>query len=254
MHHLSFTYKNKPYSFTAPETWNEVSERQLLLWLSVLYGRAEEEGKLALSVPIFYGLSTKHYKALAPHQRLQIAPTLRKLFKENTLNVWLIRSFRLHFRKYYGPADKLSNLTAHEFFNICEPLYWQYKKKGDDSTLNALCAVLYRRKRSGIVDNDIREDITDAGIALRAKRFKGLAKLYKLAILFNYEGCRNFITAKFPEAFEGKGGQTKRRKDVTLALAGGPLGDHGATKKSNLYTFLEQLVNLIEQEEELKTR
>jgi hypothetical protein len=254
MHHISFIHKNKPMSFTAPATWNEVSLQQLLQWLIVLYGKAENETKLALSVPIFYGLPTKIYKALRPHERLQIAPTLRALFNKNTLNVWLIKSFRLHFRKYYGPADKLSNLTAHEFFNICEPLYWQYKKSGDIAKLNALCAVLYRRKRAGIIDDDIREDITDAGIGLRAKRFKSLSLNYKLAIVFNYEGCRSFITSVYPQAFEGKGGKSKRQNDVTLALAGGPLGDHPTTKKTNLYTFLKHLVNLIEQEEELKQR
>lgn len=254
MHRISFTHKNKDYTFTGPENWNQVTAKQLLQWIIVLYGKAEEESKLELSVPIFYGLTTKTYKALAKFQRLQIAPTLRGLFKANTLNVWLIKSFRLYLRKYYGPADKLANLTAHEFFNICEPLYWQYKKTNDERHLNALCAVLYRRKRTGIIDDDIREPITDAGIGLRAKRFKQLALGFKLAILFNYEGCRNFITGKYPEAFEGKKGKSKRPGDVTLALAGGPLGDHPATKITNLYTFLRHLVNLIEQEEELKSK
>ena len=241
-------------SFMAPSVWNEVSPRQLLLWISVLYGKNEEETKLALSVPIFYGLPVRVYKALKPSYRLQIAPSLRKLFNENQLNVWVFKSFRLFFKKYYGPADKLSNLTAYEFFNICEPLYWEFKKTGDVRHLNALCAVLYRRKRKGLVNDDIREDITDAGIARRAERFSKLNLNYKLAICFNYEGCRNFVTTVFAKAFEGKGGKTNRRKDITLALSGGALGDHPTTKKTNLYTFLEHLVNLIEQEEELKNR
>lgn len=252
MNHISFTHKGKPMSFTAASVWNEVTPRQLLLWIAVLYGKAEDEDKLALAVPVFYGLPAKIYKRLATHLRLQIAPSLRKLLAQNTLNIWLIKSFRLHFRKYYGPADKLTNLTAHEFFNICEPLYWQFKTTGDEHKLTALCAVLYRQKRKGVIDDDIREEITDAGIGLRARRFKKLPLNYKLAILFNYEGCRNFIVSNHSIAFDGKAGKSKKRGDVTLALAGGPLGDHPSTKKTNLYTFLLHLVNLIEFEENNK--
>ena len=254
MNTVSYTFLGKAITRRAPTVWNEVGKGQLLRWIAVLYAAADEEVKLAAAVPIFYGIKAAEWKAIALHQRMQIAPSLRNLFKENKLNRWLIPSFWLWFTKYYGPADKLSNLTAHEFFNICEPLYWQFKKNEDVDALNALCAVLYRPKRKGTIDDDIRAAVTDAGIGRRAKKFALLGINLKLAIAFNYEGCRNYIAATHAKAFEGSQGKSKKRGDVTLALAGGPLGTHPETKRSNLYTFLLHLVNLIEQEEELKRK
>ncbi|GAA4327407.1 hypothetical protein GCM10023149_30760 [Mucilaginibacter gynuensis] len=254
MNHISFTHQGKFHAFAGPSKWNEVTAGQLLAWLNVLYANDDEEAKLAKAVPVFYGIGSKLYKAIRPYQRLQIAPTLRGLFSENKLDVWLMPSFRLRFKKYYGPADKLSNLTADEFFNYCEPLYWQYKATNDEAKLNALCAVLYRPKRKGAVNDDIREPITEAGIAKRARLFKKLPLGYKLAIYFNYTGCRNFVTGMHAKAFDKGSGESKKRGDVTLSVAGGPLGNHTETKKTNLYTFLLHLVNLIEQEDELKRK
>lgn len=257
MNTITYQQNGKTHQRTAPQAWNEVTADQMVLWVSVLHADVSEEVKLAMAMPIFYGIDSKTFRQIPPHMRMQIAPTLRNLIKENKLSTWLIPSFRLRFRKYYGPADMLSNLTAHEFFNICEPLYWAYKQgDGGTGTLDALCAVLYRQKRSGPVDDDLREELTDAGIAKRAKRFARLNLDFKRAILFNYEGCRNFITKHrdYSAAFDGKGGKSKRKGDVTLTLAGGPLGDHPQTKRTNLYTFLLHLVNLIEQEQEFKSK
>ncbi|SEM66474.1 hypothetical protein SAMN05192574_101390 [Mucilaginibacter gossypiicola] len=252
MNAISFTHRKKRIDCTAPSVWNEVTPRQLMLWVFNAYRETSDEEKLELAVPIFYGIKPSIFKDMKPWQRIQIAPSLRMLIKENRLNRWVIKSFSLFFKRYHGPADKLANLTAHEFFNVCEPLYWQFKQTGDNDTLNALCAVLYRPKRSGIIDDDIREDVTDAGIAKRQQKFKRLSKAFKLAIAFNYEGCRNYVASTHSKAFEGNKGKSKKRGDVTLSLAGGPLGDHASTKKTNLYTFLLHLVNLIEQEEEFK--
>jgi hypothetical protein len=254
MNSLTFPYKGIHRTYHSPSIWNEVTAKQLLLWTAVLVSSFPEEKKLSYAVPIFYGIPENMYGDIKESSRLQIAPSLKGLFTENKLNKWLIPRIAILTRRFYGPADKLSNLTAYEFFCACEPLYWKYKLQGDDRALTALCAILYRPRRKDKVNNDLREEFTDSGMAKRAKLFRFLSGNTKRAIAFNYEGCRNFIVQMHPKAFKSSHQQSTKRGDVTLSLAGGPLGDLIATRNTNIYDFLLHLVRLIEQEEELKNR
>jgi len=253
MNTVSFELHGKTHQLSAPSSWNEVTLFQLKAWIMAIHANMPESEKLRLAVPIFYSINPKVYKQLPEHYLVQFAPTLRFVFEENRLSNWLMPVIRTRFGKcFYGPADAFTNITAYEFFSYCERLYWQYKAKPDAGTLNALIAVLYREKRKGSVSNDVRCSLTDAGVSKRANHIAKLPMHVRLAILFNYEGCRNFITAMHAKAFSGKGGQSKKRGDVTLALAGGPLGDLNTTRQSNLYDFLLHLEDLIEREEKLK--
>lgn len=256
MNVLNLTYKGQIKTIQGASVWSEVTKEQLLLWVAVMHGNANDEIKLQMALLIFYGIDLKTFFKLKEAHRIQLTPSLKNLISRNSLYRWLIPSIKVRFKRYYGPADALRNLTAHEFFNVCEPLYFKYKADNNPDTLNALCAALYREKRQGLIDNDIRCDLTDEGIEKRLKKFRRVRMNTKLAIAFNYEGCRNSISAHrdYKLAFEGKQGKSKRKGDVTLSLAGGPLGDHEKTKKTNLYTFLLHLVNLIEQEDELKSK
>jgi len=252
MNTVSYQLHGKPHTISAPSSWNEVSLSQLSAWITVLNANLPESEKLKLAVPIFYSLKSAHYKLIPDHYLIQFAPTLRFIFAESALTNWLLPKVRIGLQTFHGPADALSNLTAAEFFMYAEKLYWQYNAKPAADTLNALIAVLYREKRTGVVSNDLRCQLTDAGVAHRAKLMAKLPEVTRLAILFNYEGCRNFITGTHRKIFSGKGGQSKKRNDVTLALAGGPLGDLEKTRNTNLYDFLLHLEQLIEQEEKLR--
>jgi len=251
MNSLSFQYRGKLRQYKGPSVWNEVPRRAFLLWMAVMYSRYTDDMKLRLGVMIFYGIPVKTYTKIKESLRLQILPSLQNLFNSNTLNRWLIPSVSVFGRKFYGPADKLSNLTAFEYFNACEPLYFKWKQNNDEAALTALCAVLYRPARKGPVDNDLREPYTDAGRAKRIRLFKFLRINTRRAIGFNYEGCRNFILKVHPRVFKQQGGNGRipKRHDVTLSVAGGALGDLNATRATNLYDFLLHLERLIDQDE-----
>jgi hypothetical protein len=253
MNTVSFDYHGKTHTLSAPSSWDEVTPFQLKAWILAIHADLPESDKLRLAVPIFYSISKKLYNILPEHYRIQFAPAIRFVFEANELSNWLIKNVRpVVLKEFYGPADKLTNITAYEFFAYCEKLYWQYKAKPDPETLNALVAVLYREKRKSEVNDDVRCPLTDSGVAKRAKVMAKLPLHVRLAILFNYEGCRNFITTLHSKAFSGKGGQAKKRVDVTLTLAGGKLGDLKETRQTNLYDFLLNLEELIEQEEKLQ--
>lgn len=249
MNTLSFNYLNKPKTYRAPLNWNGLTPLQLIRWAAVVFGKASEGDKLRLAVAIMYGIEWKVYKNLADHYKAQLFPTVKFAFSQCELNNWLIKKLRIRYRQYYGPADKLSNLTANEFFNFTEVLYSSWQKTKAEGYLNALCAVLYRPKRKTEVFDDVRCILTDAGVALRAKKFKQIDLSVKQAILLNYEGCRMFIIKNNPDIFKSNGrihhNQTAR--DLVLALSDGPFGNYTATQEANLYKFLQHVNQVIEQ-------
>lgn len=253
MNTVSLTIHGKAHQLSAPSCWNEVTPFQLKAWILAIHADMPESEKLRLAVPIFYSIKPAVYKLIPEHYLVQFAPKLRFLFEGNYLDEWVFKKIKpTAMRVYYAPDDKLSNITAYEFFAYCERLYWQYKANPHPDVLNALVAVLYREKRKGAIHNDVRCELTDAGVSKRAAIIAKVPLHIRQAILFNYEGCRNFVTELHKKAFSGKGGQSKKRGDVTLALAGGPLGDLHQTRQSNLYDFLLHMEDLIDREEQLK--
>jgi hypothetical protein len=253
MNKVSFELVGKTHHLQAPSSWNEVSFTQLRAWLVVLQSDLSDPDKLRLAVPVFFKMKARLLKLFPESLRVQMAAVLGFLSEDNRLDQWLAPKLKTGwFTTLYGPASKLSNLTAHEFFSYTELFYWQYKTTLDPGALHALIAVLYREKRVAGVNNDIRVPLTDAGVAKRVKLVAKLPDNVKLAVLFNYEGCRNFITMSHKKVFSGKGGPSKKRGDVTRTVAGGKLGNLISTRGSNLFDFLSHLEDLIEQEEQLK--
>jgi hypothetical protein len=253
MNKASFEVRGKQHHLQAPASWNEVSFDQLQAWLVVLQSGMSDPDKLRLAVPVFYGIRPRLLKLFPEFLRVQLAAELGFLSERNRLDRWLAPKLKVNWlTTLYGPADKLSNLTAHEFFGYTELLYWQYKSTQSVGALDALIAVLYREKRVAGVHNDIRVPLTDAGVAKRAKMVAKLPLIVKISVLFNYEGCRNFITTAHKKAFSAKGESSKKRGDVTRAVSGGKFGNLHSTRNSNLIDFLGLLEDLIEQEENLK--
>jgi hypothetical protein len=254
MNSLSFTYRNKPKQYRAPANWNELNPVQLIRWAAVAFGDFDNDDKLRLAVYIMYNIEYRIYLHLQDHFKVQLFPKIEFLFKQCQVNKWLIKRLRMGFRYYYGPADKLTNLTANEFFNYTEVLYQAWTKTKADKHLNALCGILYRQKRESEVFDDIRAPLTDAGIGKRAKRFEKVHPNIKHAILLNYEGCRHYIITNNPDIFNSKG-KIKRNKtpqDLVLSLSDGPFGNYEATKNANLFKFLMHINRVIDEREPAK--
>lgn len=238
--------KQNVKNYNGPSNWGEVTAKQLRIWAKICLLRTKISDALKAVSFIFFGIKESHFILLSEDQHHKIHDRLKFLLK-NTCHKWVIESFRFLLGKYYGPANKLSNLTISEF-RLTELYYQMYIKSNEPAYLHLLIAVLYRPKRSGVIDNDIRADFTEYAINRRAKRFKWLPASLKYAILFNYEGCRFFIIdhQKYKKLFKGGAKGTKVAiydyDDMITSLAGGPFGNYIDTGRTNLYTFFDHII------------
>lgn len=273
MNHLQiFDERGKKHSFTGPAKWSELTEQQLLAWAGLCLKKLPFDHMVKAAFILLYRIPPKLFFRVPGSQIIQIAGRLEFLWKENKLTSWLIKEIQFRGTKYYGPANSLSNITIAEY-RITEIYYQAYLRTKDKHYLYLLLATLYRPKRKGIINSDIREDIREYEINRRADKFKGvqigsirvfgIKTKYLQAVLLNYEGCRNYITSTFPTVFTRRSNNEIRPtnserlfdfEEVIDTVAGGAFGDAEKTGNTNLFRFLKYLSKQIEQAEELKRK
>jgi hypothetical protein len=250
MNTLSIVTKGKTTDHAAPSNWNECTEAQLLSWGAICLKKLDLPDAVRLSIIVFYNIPFKVFKTIPEAGKVQLAHTLPFLFGENNLVKWIIPKIEQNKQTYYGPADRLENLTIGEFSKT--ELYYQiYVKQNNPLALDMLIAALYRPQRNGLADRDIREDFTEIGTKDRAEQFSTLEPKLRQAILLNYEGCRNFIRKNFLDKLpnDGKGEQQEifDFNKVILNVAGGKFGTKSETDKAWLFDFLQHLLDTAEE-------
>jgi hypothetical protein len=200
---------------------------------------------------MLYGIPEKLFICIPDNAADDLVKSVKFLFCKNLLTNWLIPSVWQGVFKYHGPKNGLANVTIHEF-GLCEHCYEKFQLTKNHEYLDTLMAILYRPRRFWGIDDDIRVKLTTYGYVRRAKRFKKLPERIKVAVLLNYEGCRNALHMKFKDVFtpgkKAKKGAEKLQKPQIVTWskiieAGandifGPLAD---TRISNLHDFLSRL-------------
>ncbi|MFD2163667.1 hypothetical protein ACFSJU_14755 [Paradesertivirga mongoliensis] len=247
----------KPYKFSAPENFNEFTEQQLVAWAALCLKKLNVDDLVRAVMIIFYRIPFDLFKKIPDSQKVQLAPTLRFLFGKNTLTRWIIKELSIWSlfkgtQKLYGPDDRLANCTIAEYRAL--ELYYQaferLKVKGErekaNDFLDLLIATLYRPKRKGVIDNDIREPMSEHAVMQRAKRMRSLSRKMRHAILLNYEGIRLFIRENYldnlPKGKATAGDGLFDFNGIILSVAGSKFGTKAETEKALLYDFLNHVV------------
>lgn len=255
MNTLSLLISGKRYDYTAPSNWNELTEKQLILWAAISIKHLSPSDALRLSMMVMYDIPRQLFKQIPDSQLAQLAPTLRFLFEDNKLSKWVIKE--LKDQRLYGPTDRLESMTIGEFAKT--ELYYQvYVKKNNKAALDLLIAALYRPKHTGQIDKDIREPLTEYGTRQRAEQMAKLPAKLRQAILLNYEGCRNQIRSKYldklPKSNAAKSDEIFDYNKTILTVAGGKFGTKSETEKAQLYDFLQHLIDTAEDVERIKKK
>lgn len=245
--------------FTAPLEWNELTKKQLFIWSGIIRQKISIDFALKSAVILFYKISMPLFNHLNEAQQVQLKQTLYFLTEENLLTKNVIGSFWLFFRRYHGPANRLSNITVLEYRRT-EIYYQLYQRTGDIHFLNLLCATLFRPKKRRKQDEDIRNPILEIGVNKRAFLFKWLHPNLRHSILLFYEGCRTYIIKNHKEVFkkapEGKAPSNELLdfENIILAVSGDKFGSFAETGQTNLYVFLKHLEDRKEEYERLKNK
>ena len=230
----------------APSTWNELSRAQLYKVVDLLTSNQYlRDGKIRL-VHVLLNIKSWLFFKLTPEQIQDLTPITEFLLKDNELTTNLVPWIKIESIIYHGPRSFLANLSIEEF-GFADTFYTKYKATRKDEFLRALCAALYRREVSSPTSDehrgDNREQFNMHSVFPRSDVFKALTFAQKYAVCLFYEGCRNWITKKYPLPFskEKPKGKSFGWGGVLLELAGNKFGDHDQTKKTNLMVVLNHL-------------
>lgn len=162
---------------------------------------------------------------------------------------------RDHHRHYFGPADRLDNITIYEM-GMAFSYFEAYLKTSKEEHAHTLIALLYRpsrpestKERESAWGGDRRQPLRgyEAKIEERVKLVKTLPPLVQRVIVFWFASCRQAIVDAYPKVFKkdgdgGRGGANYGWGGVLLTVAeSGPMGSLGEVSDqhySNVLTYL----------------
>ena len=174
----------------------------------------------------------------------------------------LIPEIKINGITYYGPADSLTNILFHEYI-VTETNLVNYYQTQDEKFLNNLIAALYREEDPQYNPTDIafsgdrRKPFNDFQIEARANAISKLDPKIKQAILFFYDGCRNYLKICFPEVFEGSGSGDNENifklfMKLVTALTNNDITKNEQVRKSYLYEVMISLQEMKIQSNKIK--
>lgn len=144
-------------------------------------------------------------------------------------------------KTYFAPADRIQNLDAEEFA-VADDLHVRYRESKNPEYLKYLFHVLYSEteERKPFDKNKLEKQINPK------------VPMATLVITeLTYFGCKNYIANKFKKAFpksnKKESGPRKGFGKVIQAMAKGDLSKLPIIERTNIYKFLQQFQDDIEE-------
>lgn len=245
---------NKKY-YRIPETWNELTAKQLVKVLRIFDGNKEF---ITVQVQLFKILTGISWLKLWWMGPLEIDDKLylgNWMLADNNLSTNLLPKYR----RRYGPGSGLNNLQVCEFI-FTEQYYQQYKEEGTLSSLHLLIAILYRPAKKGYnkkinEEGDVREPYNDNLTPLFSRKVARWPMHVKQAILFWYEGCRNAMVKNNPDVFGGAGGDVAKYGLWSVVRGVAEKAIHGnfdKVEKMYINVFMMELNELMAEADRIK--
>jgi hypothetical protein len=252
--------------FSIPTNWNDLSNKQLLKIAMLFF--SSQKSTVIRDYKLFKIMANVKWYKFGLYRKIVVLfkqiplISIRKQFdfiysKQNlTRFIPLVKHKR---KKYFAPADRLTNLSIGEF-SVCEDLYLGYLRniKNADADFGKtylvyLFAVLYvgsKNAKRPLFEKQTLENTADKLHTLNEK--------YLFTTLLSYKGCRDAITSnpKYKHIFP-KPPQTEEKtvlkipassgfSDVILSFSGKLFGEYDKTYHTNLYTFLDAYENMLQ--------
>ena len=201
---------------TLPTSWNELSEKQfknIVFQIECYHFTVKENQKaeletrtrlyISVAKEFLRGNTYKAIKtALAEIPPEEYQTYTKFIFSKNQRTIFAT-SLKIKGFTFYGPAQRLRNVTIGEF-SLADSLYYNWRKTTNVNYLNALCATLYRQKDKTSSETDKRKAFNKLLVDTDAVLFKDVNYKTKLAIAYTYEGCRNYFIDTYKNIFPKK--------------------------------------------------
>lgn len=275
--------KTKPVKLNTAQKWNELTRKQLFFIAKLFVTRVPEEHALFRILMYLTGIKVlkknilqggmQYFRfrkgrkkfLLSAEQVSIMINSLRWLVAESELTKNPLPVFRIWFKKFYGPADNLYNITLREFI-FAEMNFMSFCQSQHVVYLNNIIAILWRKQVKPYKPDapdyggDRRERFNDSNFPARSRKLIWL-KLNKKYALFNfYAGCRSAMQKEFPRVFIADGGtakpinMAKQMMDLVRAVNGGDPTKNEQLLEINVRDILGEMESAHEKVAEMKRR
>lgn len=237
-----------------PQSWNELNQKQFERIVS-LFSTAEPS--LLRDIKLLKILVDAKWWQLKKKANLrlflfQVPYSEWKVFidfllKENNRTNF-IPVIKVGKKTYFAPADRIQNLDAEEFA-VADDLHIRFRETKNVEYLKYLFHLLYSstEERKPFDKNKLEKQINHK------------VPIEVLMITeMTYFGCKNYIANKFKKAFpksnKKETGPRKGFGKVIQAMAKGDLSKLPTIERTNIYKFLQQFQDDIEEFQKQKTK
>lgn len=260
-----------------PDHWNELSGKQLIAIMKILYGNKDiSKGKISLFKIVSGFTWLEIFKMTGYFRFLHLDRWINAPLIPATLKKYLDRTERfMHavdsctefimetadltvnhlplIKGFHGPADDLVNVRAAEFF--CSEFYFaQWKDTNQVAFLNLLVATVYRPSKKNYnkknnPDGDIRIAFNPNLTAIYLPIIEQWPVEVKQAIALFYQGAREKKIVNNPRVFEKADGEGTTLYGLWSVMRmiskGGHFGDFDKVQDLYVDTLLMELNEVI---------
>lgn len=238
MHKLDLYYNRKSFfgsevrkhvHLEPAESWDELTRDQLELIVSLHFNdELSEETKKTLLLQKLCGMDVGLFNALTYIQVISIYDFLDVFFEapQLTVNLYPVLRKRMGWKrmKLIGPANAFGNLTVSEFI-AAEDYYFDYLTEGyKEESLDGLIATLWRDPVPGLdthspeYGGDLRVPFNIHQVADRVDMIERLPSIWKMGMLYWYQGCRSLLTQLYDHLFASSGEKGEINSEVWLEM------------------------------------
>ena len=230
-----------------PQSWNELNQKQFER-IALLFSTAEPS--LIRDIKLLKILVDAKWWQLKKKANLRLflfqvpysewKHFIDFLLKENNRTNF-IPVIKVGKKTYFAPADRIQNLDAEEFA-VADDLHIRFRETQNPEYLQYLFHVLYSEteERKPFDKNKLEKQINNK------------IPMETLVITeLTYFGCKNYIANKFKKAFpksnKKETGPRKGFGKVIQAMAKGDLSKLPIIERTNIYKFMQQFQDDIEE-------
>lgn len=217
--------------YTIPTAWDELSRKQLLGVISILYRNGELNTTLLQLFRILSGMNWLRFFLTKASDMMDFFYLVFFLVNETGPTKNIIKEHK----GFHGPADDFNNLTGAEFI-FSEDFYFAFvaSEHKDDNALNELVAILYRPGKRNYdykinPAGDTRQPYNQNISSFFAKaRIKKWNRDLKLCIFHWYQACREKMLKGIPK---GKSTEPAKYGLLSVMRTIAETGIHGDFEK-----------------------